>query len=81
MKECKKVTISALKETLMLRNGQSEEKNEEGFNTLWYGFRKCCKRHPDIISRPTLREIEKRGWMSVDQAKIFCAYAGIRCPK
>ena len=77
MKEDKKVTIDALKEALMLHTKQSEEKNEEDYNTLWYGFRKHCKRNPGILTRPTLRDIEKRGWMSVDQAKIFCAYAGI----
>ena len=81
MKECKKVTITALKETLMLRTGRSVEKNEEDYNTLWYGFRKYCKRHPNIITRVTLKNIEKRGWMTVEQAKIFCEYTEIRCPK
>lgn len=81
MKKCNRVNISALKEVLMLHTKRSEEKNEEDYNTLWYGFRKYCKRHPGIISRVTLKDIEDRGWMSVEQAKIFCEYAGIRCPK
>lgn len=81
MKEHKKVNITALKEALMLHTKRSEEKNEEDYNTLWYGFRKYCKRNPGIISRVTLKDIENRGWMSVEQAQIFCEYAGIRCPK
>ena len=81
MKEDKKVTIDALKQALMLYTGRSVEKNEEDFNTLWYGFRKYCKRNPGIISRHTLRTIENRGWLSVPQAQEFCDYAGIQCPQ
>ena len=81
MKDENKVYISALREALKLYTGRSVEKNEEDYNTLWYGFRKYCKRNPGIITRHTLKGIENRGWMSIDQAKIFCEYAGIRCPK
>ena len=81
MKDGKKVYISALKEALMLYTGRSVEKNEEDYNTLWYGFRKFCKRNPNIISRHTLREIENRGWLSVPQAQKFCDYTGIPCPQ
>ncbi len=81
MNEHKKVTISALKEVLMLHTNHDVVRNEEDYDTLWYGFRKYCKRHPGIISHVTLRDIEDRGWMSVEQAQTFCEYAGIRCPK
>lgn len=81
MKDGKKVYISALKEVLMLHTKRSEEQNENDYNTLWYGFRKYCKRNPGIISRHTLKVIEDRGWMSIEQAQLFCEYAGIRCPK
>ena len=81
MKEHKKVNITALKEALMLHTKRSDVQNEKDYNTLWYGFRKYCKRHPGIISRVTLRDIENRGWMSIEQAEIFCEYAGIRCTK
>ena len=81
MTECKKVTIPVLKDVLRLHTGRILTQNEEDYNTLWYGFRKYCKRNPGIISRHTLKAIEKRGWMTIDQAKIFCEYAGIRCPK
>ena len=81
MTECKKVTIPVLKDVLRLHTGRILVQNEEDYNTLWYGFRKYCKRHPGIITRPTLKTIEDRGWMTIDQAKIFCEYAGIRCPK
>lgn len=80
MKEEKKVTIGALKRALMRYTKRSGEKNEEDYNTIWYGFRKFCKRNPNIISRHTLRDIENRGWLSVPQAQKFCDYAGIPCP-
>ena len=80
MKEEKKVTIDALKQALMRYTGRRPSHTDEDFNTLWYGFRKFCKRNKGIISRHTLREIENRGWLSVPQAQKFCDYAGIPCP-
>ena len=81
MNAYKKVTIPVLKDVLRWHTNRLSIQNEEDYNTLWYGFRKYCKRHPGIISRHTLKDIEDRGWMSIDQAQIFCEYAGIRCPK
>lgn len=46
---------------------------DEAFDELWYGFRRYCIRH-DIFSAPKLTDIYQRGWMSVQDANLFCNY-------
>ena len=70
------VCIDEIKTEILKYTGRSEAHMNGDFETLWYGFRKYCKRNK-CLSRQTLATIRRRKWMSVVQAQKFYDYAGI----
>ena len=81
MREDKRILLENIVPLLAAYDEHKYRSPKNNFDIIWHGFKKACARNNAPMTRQTVRTIEKRGWLSPKQARMFYQYAGIGYPE